>query len=234
MNNKRNSTWCASVLGTLLAVSSANVFSLSGEARWIEVHVLDKQSGNAVNQAAVCLGTTARPDQFGARRSDKDGVVRFENLSKIPVAMLATVSKSGYQGRQQQLEPLHQSRILIVKIVSGGGGPQCDAPLASGEEDTDSGLTIEHITIKPDSAAGGSGQVRVSVQVSGNANQIRISELADFSGAPWQAFAPTVAYTTSQGKGLKQIYVQVRRQASTEGASIEVVSPPGKTTYRVR
>ena len=233
MNNKRNSTWAAFLLGALLGVSSTNVSSYSGEDRWLEVHVLDKQSGNAVGGAAVCLGTTARPDQFGARRSGKDGVVRFENLSQRPVAMLATVSKSGYQGRQQLLEPLYQSRILIVKVVSGGGGQQCDAPLAPTEADAGSGLTIEHITIKPDSSAEGPGQVLVSVQATGDANQIRISEQADFSGAAWQALAPAVAYTTSQGKGVKQIHVQVRRQARTRGASIEVVSRPGKTTYTV-
>jgi len=234
MNNKRNSTWSASVLGALLGVTSANAFSLSVEARWIEVHVLDRQTGSAISEAAVCLGTTARPDQFGARRSDKDGVVRFEDLSQLPVPMLATVSKSGYQGRKQLLEPQNQNRILILKVVSGGGGPQCDAPLALVEDDADSGLTIERITIKPDAAADSSGQVQVSVKVSGDANQIRISEKADFSGAPWQTLAPTVAYSTSQGKGIKQIYVQVRRQAKTRGASIEVVSQPGKTTYRVR
>ncbi len=233
MNNKRNNIWSACLLGALLGVSSANAFSFPGEARWIEVHVLDRQAGNPVSAAAVCLGTTARPDQFGARRSDKKGVVRFENLSQRPVPMLATVSKSGYQGRQQLLEPLQQSRILIIKIVSGGGGPQCDAPLVPAEGDADSGLTIKHITIKPGSAAGGSGQVLVSVQVSGDANQIRISEQADFTGAPWQALVPTVAYTTSQGKGVKQIYVQVRRHARTKGASIELTSRPSKTTYRV-
>ncbi|GMQ88838.1 MAG: hypothetical protein BMS9Abin09_0276 [Gammaproteobacteria bacterium] len=234
MNNKRNSTWSACVLGALLGVTSANAFSLSVEGRWIEVHVLDKQTGNAVNEAAVCLGTTARPDQFGAMRSDKDGVVRFESLSQLPVAMLATVSKSGYQGRQQLLEPQPQNRILVLKVVSGGGGPQCDAPLARAEGDVASGLTIERITIKPDAAADNSGQVQVSVQVSGEANQIRISEQADFSGAPWQALVPAVAYSTSKGKGVKQIYVQVRRQAKAKGASIEVMSQPGKTTYRVR
>ncbi|MFQ5643709.1 MAG: hypothetical protein ACE5FQ_08415 [Thiogranum sp.] len=231
MNNKRSSIWSACLLGTLLGVSSGSAFSLSDQARWLEVHVLDKQSGQPVSDAAVCLGITARPDQFGAMRSDRDGVVRFENLSQRPVAMLTTVSKPGYQGRQQLLEPLYQSRILIIKVVSGGGGPQCDAPPAAAREDSGSGLVIERITVKPDAVA---GQVLVSVQASGEANQIRISEQPDFAGAGWQALAPAVAYTTSKGKGVKQIYVQVRRQASTEGASIEVVSKPGKTTYRVR
>ncbi|HED18142.1 MAG TPA: hypothetical protein ENI74_01395 [Gammaproteobacteria bacterium] len=234
MNNKRNSIWSACVLGALLGVTSANAFSLSAGTRWIEVHVLDKQTGNAVNGAAVCLGTTARPDQFGAMRSDKGGVVRFENLSQLPVAMLATVSKSGYQGRQQLLEPQYQNRILVLKIVSGGGGPQCDAPLARVENAAASGLIIRRITIQPDATAESPDQVRVTVQVSAEANQIRISEQADFSGAPWQALAPAVAYSTSKGKGIKQIYVQVRRQAKTRGASIEVMSQPGKTTYRAR
>ncbi|HHH43324.1 MAG TPA: hypothetical protein ENK49_04230 [Gammaproteobacteria bacterium] len=234
MNNKRNSIWLAAWLGVVFSAFSGSAFSVSDEARWLEVHVLDKQSGKPVSNAAVCLGITARPDQFGALRSDADGVARFTGLVQRPVAMQATVSKSGYQGRQQLLEPLYQSRILIIKLASGGGGPQCDAPLPASQDDTASGLAIEHIAIRPDGTAGEAGRVLVSVRVSGEANQIRISEQADFEGAPWQALAPAVAFTTSAGKGNKQIYVQVRRQAKTRGASIEVLSRPAKTSYRVR
>lgn len=234
MNKKRSSIWSACLFVTLFGVSAMSSFAFSAEARWLEVHVLDKQTGNPVKEAAVCLGTTARPDQFGARRSDSAGVVRFEDLTQRPVAMLTTISKTGYQGRQQLLEPLYQSRILIIKVVSGGGGPQCDAPLAPTKEGDESALIIKHIAVKPDSAANESGQVLVSVRVSGDANQIRISEQADFTAASWQALAPAVGFKTSEGKGVKQIHVQVRRQAKTKGASIEVMSRPAKTTYRVR
>jgi len=231
MNNKRNRIWSTCLLGALMGVVSGSVFSMSSAERWLEVHVLDKQSGDPVSDAAVCLGITARPDQFGAMRSDKNGVVRFENLSQRPVAMLTTVSKSGFRGLQQRLEPLYQSRVLIIKLASGGGGPQCDAQQAQAQGDSESGLVIERISVKADAMA---GRVLVSVRVSGAANQIRISEKSDFDGASWQKLEPAVVYTTSQGKGVKQIYVQVRRQASTKGASIEVVSEPGNTRYRVR
>jgi len=234
MNNKNRYFTVNFLIGLVLATFAASVFSFSDESHWLEVRVFSKQSDRAVSGAAVCLGTTARPDQFGAGRSNEDGVVRFENLSQRPVPLLATVSKQGFQGRKQLLEPLHQSRVLVLRIASGGGGPECEAALEPQDNTGSSGLTLDRIDISADSGTGESGKVLISTAASGPVNQIRISEKADFSGASWQPYQPAVAYTLSQGKGLKQVHVQVRRFSEVEGASIEVVSPPKKAGHRVK
>ena len=234
MNNKSRYFWITFLIGSFLAGFSASVFSFSDESHWLEVRVFNKQSDRAVSGAAVCLGTTARPDQFGARRSNEDGVVRFEDLSQIPMPLLATVSKQGFQGRKQLLEPLYQSRVLVMKIVSGGGGPECSAPAEPLDNASSSGLTVNRIAISADSGTGESGNVLISATVSGPVNQIRISEQDDFAGASWQVYQPAVAYTLSQGKGLKKIHVQVRRVSEAKGASIEVVSSPKKAQYLVQ
>ena len=234
MNNKSRFFWITFMTGALLAGFSASVFSFPGESHWLEVRVFNKQSDRALSGAAVCLGTTAKPDQFGAERSNEEGVVRFENLSQMPMPLLATVSKQGFQGRKQLLEPMHQSRVLVMRIASGGGGPECGAPAELADNTSSSGLMVERIGIRADSGSGESGKVLIAVAVSGSANQIRISEQADIAGASWQAYQPAVAYTLSQGKGSKQVYVQVRRFSEVEGASIEVVSPPKKARHLVQ
>ena len=154
MNKKSSYFWITFLTGSFLAAFSASVFSFSDESHWLEVRVFNKQSNRAVSGAAVCLGTTARPDQFGAGRSNEDGVVRFENLSQRPMPLLATVSKRGFQGRKQLLESLYQSRVLVMRIASGGGGPECDAPAEPLDNTTSSGLTVDRIDISADSATG--------------------------------------------------------------------------------
>jgi hypothetical protein len=234
MNKKSKYFSVTFLIGLVLAAFSASVFSFSDESHWLEVRVFNKQSDRAVSGAAVCLGTTARPDQFGAGRSNEDGVVRFENLGQKPMPLLATVSRQGFQGRKQLLEPLYQSRVLVMKIASGGGGPECNAAAEPLDNTTSSGLTVDRIDISADSGTGESGNVLISVAASGPVNQIRISEQADFAGASWQAYQPAVAHTLSQGKGLKQVHVQVRRFSEVAGASIEVVSAPKKARHRVQ
>ncbi|HFD80907.1 MAG TPA: carboxypeptidase regulatory-like domain-containing protein [Gammaproteobacteria bacterium] len=215
--------------GTPMSVSGANF-----DDRWLEVHVQDAQDGRPLAGAAVCLGTSARLDQFGARRSDETGTVRFREF--LPNTMMLTVSHPGFRGRQQVLEPLYENRILVVRLAHGGGGPQCRAPVASGSgHPAAAGLAIEEVTVKSDpSSAGGDHRVLLSVRLSGTANQIRVSEQRDFADVSWQPLRGSVAYQLSDGKGLKQIFVQVRRVANTEGAAIEVVSPVKRVQYRAR
>ena len=234
MNKKTRSLRTIFLMSSVIIALSAGGYSASAESQWLEVRVFDKQSGRAVADASVCLGTTARPNQFGAMRADDNGVVRFEDFAQIPAPLLATVSKQGFQGRQQLLEPLHQSRVLVVKIAPGGGGPECDAPADAAQADASSGLSIARIDVSADPAAGDSGKVLIGAVASGPVNQIRISEKANFDGAPWQAYQPAVAYELSEGKGLKQIHVQVRRISEAEGARIQVVSAPKKVQYRRR
>ncbi len=216
--------------GVLGAIFATGAWSASLQSNWLEVHLFDKQDGKPITDAAVCLGTSARLDQFGARRTDSRGVVRFEDIR--PNSLVVTTSARGYQGRQQSLEPLHQSHVLVVKLVTGGGGPVCNAPLAVSDE-AGAGLTVEAVGVRPDINAQASGGVLVAARVSGSANQIRISEQADFKDAGWRPYKPSIPFTLSAGKGVKQLYVQVRRVSEVQGATIEVVSPVKKIRYRV-
>ena len=200
------------------------------ESHSLEVHVLDRQSGNAIDSAAVCLGTAAKTDQFGARRTNADGITRFEDLP--PNSLLVTVSKRGLQGNQQLLEPMSQHRVIVLKVAAGGGGPQCDAPPAAAVADATSGLKIDRVKISQGADGGNSNQISVSVKVSRMANQMRISESADFAGAQWQEFRSPVAFKVAPGRGVKQLYVQVRHHVQTEGAVIEVVSPVEQVRFR--
>ncbi|UCE77400.1 MAG: carboxypeptidase regulatory-like domain-containing protein [Gammaproteobacteria bacterium] len=216
-------------------VAGATVFCLAQVsvaagfgANWLEVRVLDKQNGSAVAEAAVCVGTSANPHQFGARRSDASGAVRFEDL--LSDSLVVTVSKKGYQGREQRVESLNQARVVVLKLAPGGGGPHCDAPAALAPVDVSSGLAIDGVSIRKD--PGGSGRILVSVRASGPANQVRISEQPDFGGSDWQQLEQPVPYELTDAEGVRQIYVQVRRHVESQGASIEVISPVERVQYR--
>jgi hypothetical protein len=220
-----------------LAAAGLSVFGLAAtaaplEPNWLEVHLVDKQAGKPVANAAVCLGTSARTDQFGAIRTDSSGVARFDDIR--PNALVLTVSTPGYQGRQQVLEPMYESRVLEVRLVTGGGGPVCDAPQAVAETDMGSGLSVGEVTVRAASGSPQAADVLVSVNTSGEANQIRISEQADFRNAEWEPYKPVLSFTLSPGAGLKQLYVQVRRATQVQGASIEVMSPAKRVIYNAR
>lgn len=217
-------------LSTLAAVLvSASGQLLAADSNWLEVHLLGKQDGKPLANAAVCVGTSARPDQYGARRTDDNGVVRFADIRPHPLVVIT--SKTGFQGKQQLLEPLYQSRVLVVKLATGGGGPECDAALDEQAAEAAPALVIEAVRVRADNNAQPSG-VLVSARVAGKANQIRISEQADFRSAAWQTLGDAVPFELSDGAGLKQLYVQVRRASEVQGASIEVQSPVKRVAYR--
>lgn len=214
----------AAIVLWLVTAGSASAY----ESDWLEVRVTDQQTGHAIVDAAVCLGTSANPDQFGARRTDDKGAVRFADL--LSDSLLVTVSGQGYKGREQRVERGNQARVLVLKLTRGGGGPHCDAPLGSTPADQTPGLSIDGVSIRKD--PGDSGRILLSVRTSGPANQVRISEVADFAGSDWQELQQPVSYQLAEGQGVRQIYVQVRRHAQAQGASIEVISPVEKVGYR--
>ena len=230
MNNSHLGYWLTLLGATLAAFVTVNAGAAQLQSNWLEVHLFDKQGGQPLADVAVCLGTRARLDQFGAKRSDSQGVVRFEDIR--PHSLVVTASGRGYQGRQQLLEPLYQSHVLVVKLATGGGGPVCDAPSGASAESAAS-LTVDAVRVRSDINAQAPNGVLVSARVSGPANQIRISEQADFKGAGWLSYEPSVPVTLSAGKGVKQLYIQVRRVSEVQGASIEVVSPVKTVQYRV-
>ena len=218
----------AFVSGTIVCCLGLLSTAAGYQSDWLEVRVLDKQSGSAVPDAAVCVGTSANPHQFGARRSDDNGAVRFDDL--LSDSLLVTVSKQGYQGREQRVESPNQARVVVMKLAPGGGGPHCDAPAALAPVDVSSGLAIDGVSIRKD--PGGSARILVSVRASGPANQVRISEQADFAGSDWQELQQPVPYDLTGTEGVRQIYVQVRRHVQSQGASIEVISPVEQVRYR--
>ncbi len=203
-----------------LALVSGGSMAVSAGPQWLEVHAFDKQSGKPLVDVAVCLGTAARPDQFGAQRTDRNGVVRFDDV--LSVSLTLTASRSGYKGREQLLERMHQSRVLVLKLATGGGGPECAAAPSTQNDDVADGITIESVNIRPDD--GVENGVLVAVTTSGRPNQIRISEQPEFNGATWQPYKKTVSYTLGAGAGNKSVYVQVRRASEVKGASIAVES----------
>ncbi len=232
MNNQHPRYWLALLTAVLTGMLGVAAQAASLEPSWLEVHLVSTQTGKPVPNAAACLGTSARSDQFGAKRADNGGVVRFEDIQ--PHALVLTVSGQGFQGRQQVLEPLYESRVLVVALVSGGGGPVCDAPPAVADADMRSGLTLDNVRVGADVSSSNGAGVLVSTRASGPVNQIRISEQADFRDADWQPYKTVVPVTLSAGAGVKQLYVQVRRATEAQGASIEVVSPVKKVSYQVR
>ena len=118
-------------------------------------------------------------------------------------------------------------------MVTGGGGPECQAVLDEQAVEAAPGLVIEAVRVRADINAQPSG-VLISARVAGKANQIRISEQADFKAAPWQQLSDAVPFELSEGAGLKQLYVQVRRASEVQGASIEVQSAVKRVGYRRR
>lgn len=209
------------ILFTLLVASAPGV------SMALTVQVLDRSTGEALDNASVCLGTRANPEQLGAKRTSTDGMARFDNA--LPDQVLITVAKSGFKGNRQVLETANQ--MLVLKLASGGGGPQCNAPATQANGQDYGGLSIVDIDVEKQAPTGAGEHVLVSVTVEGKANQIRISESADMSEAEWQALRTPIAYRLDGNSGAREIYVQVRRYAQTEGAKIEIISPVRKFRY---
>jgi len=227
MNRHKNWGISAGILWLL----TIPVWSVAYGSNWLEVRVIDKQSGSPVGQAAVCLGTSARSDQFGAHRAAADGVVRFEDL---PVnSMTLTASRRGYQGKQQRVGPLLGNRVIVLSLAQGGGGPVCTAIAATEEQPpATEQVQITSVRVVADKTSSSAARVIVIIGASGEADQVRIAESADFAGVGWKDLKPKNGYTLSPGKGLKQLYIQVRHSVRTKGASIEALSPVKSVLYR--
>lgn len=229
MAHTRRKNWTYLLLAAISIALPTTAVALDYGSSNLSIQVLDKGSGKAVGNAAVCLGTSANSKQFGVERTGADGMARFGEL--LPDSLLVTVSKPGFKGSEQVLEPVSTNRVFMLKITSGGGGPVCSAPPVRANQSESGGLNIRHIAVDKTISTGAAGQVLVSVTVQGTANQVRISEVADFSGADWRALQFPIPYQLSEGGGPKDIYVQVRRYAHMEGANIEVASPVRRVKY---
>ncbi len=203
------------------------------QATDLTVQVQVKGSGQALADAAVCLGTAANPSQFGAYRTAMEGRVRFENVPRH--GHLLTVSKPGYLGISRPVDTFGTEQVLIIGLARGGGGPTCDAapPADAAEAPTAAGLLVERLRLNGGARTTRDRHLRLTVQLHGEANQYRVSETADFRDADWQSFGDTLEYTLSEGRGLKRVYFQVRRYRSVGQSSLETLSPVTSATIRL-
>ena len=197
----------------------------------VQVQVSERAGNTPLAGAAVCLGTPARIDQFGARLTDRNGVAVFTDVPRTTIVV--TASGSGYMSGQETLVTSTSNRILVMSLPAGGGGVQC--PLgskASGE--TGSSLGVSRFALNKGAASTPSMQVTLDNSVQGQPTQYRASERADFHGAAWQDYSKAPVFSLSAGKGRKTVYFQVRRHATLGEAKLETLSPVMQDTIRLQ
>lgn len=209
-------------------ISALLVFALlvfaSGElsAADLRVRVFERGGNVPLTGVAVCLGTQARQDQFGATRTDADGYAVFDS---VPGArLLVTASMPGFMSEQEMLVTSNTSRMLVLSLSSGGGGPRCltdDTEISRFEP----ALRIDRFIINNGAAVTTSRGVTLDSRISGTPTQYRVSEQDDFSDAEWLNFKTSPGFMLSPGAGKKTVYYQVRRHSTLNGAVLETVAP---------
>jgi hypothetical protein len=195
---------------------------LAASAADIRVRVFERGDQAPLVNAAVCLGTSARIDQFGSRMTDDEGYVSFTNVPRAP--LLITISRAGYMSGQESLVTSTANRMLVMSLSTGGGGTPC--PLDNSVSRVYSGgLSVSRFSLNNGKAVTAGRTVTLNNQVNSQATQYRASEGADFSGASWQEYTTAPAFQLSPGPGKKVVYFQVRRHATAGDANIETLSP---------
>ncbi len=208
----------------------AALLSFSVNAADLRVRVFERGGNVPLPGVAVCLGTHARPDQFGASLTDANGYVLF---SEVPRAkLLVTASMPGYMSEQESMVTSTSNRMLVLSLAGGGGGPKCRITTADTIESA-SGLAIRRYAINNGARQADSQTVRLHNSLNGMATHYRASEQRDFADAQWQVYATAPEFKLSSGPGLKRVYLQVRRHSTVNGATLETVSPAVQDTIRV-
>ncbi len=219
---RRGATWLAGALALALNAQAADV----------KVRVLDKVSGKPLSGAAVCLGTTAQTDQFGAFLTPGDGTVVFRN---VPVTTMAlTVSKQGYMGYQGIKSPAAYDRVFVVPLPQGGLGPQCRAAVPyEGPGARAPGLHLGALRIEGGRSVTHDRTVTLHARVRGEPTEYRASERPDFEGAQWRPYREPIRFQLSPGAGRKTVYLQVRKYRKLNGASLQSTSNVVKASIRL-
>jgi hypothetical protein len=211
-------TW---LLTAAVAVSAADV----------QVQVSEREGNAPLVGAAVCLGTSARIDQFGAMLTDQSGFAVFTDVPRTTI--LVTASGRGYKSEQETMITSTSNRILVMSLPAGGGGVQC--PLGTGSSGkVFSGLSVSRFAVNNGAASAVTGQVTLDNIVQGQPTQYRASERADFKGAEWQAYSKAPVFKLAAGAGKKTVYFQVRRHATINGANLETLSPVMQDAIRLQ
>ena len=210
------------ILTAFILMTGSLVLSASALAADIRVQVYDRGGNAPLANAAVCVGTSAKIDQFGARMTDAHGSAVFSGVPRA--AILVTVSSSGYKSEQETIVNSTSNRTLAMSLSTGGGGTPC--PLdESGNRVYEGGLVVSRFSLDNGKGSTADGTVTLNNTVKGTVTQYRASERADFSGAEWQDYSKAPSFTLSAGPGKKLVYFQVRRHANVNGAVIETLSP---------
>ena len=215
---------------TLMGVVCASL-SLVVEASDLRVRVFERGGNVPLPGVSVCLGTSARLDQFGSSKTDSNGYVLFSEVPRAQIVV--TASMSGYKSEQESLVTSNTSRMLVLSLTAGGGGTDCAvSDTAVGQLSAQ--LKVSRFAINKGARQTSSRTVNLDNSVSGMATQYRASERRDMEGAEWQYYASAPGFTLSEGPGLKRIYLQVRRHSTVNGATLETVSPVVQDTINLR
>ena len=204
------------MLATFFLVTSSGV-----SAAELTVRVFERGGKAPLQGVAVCLGTSARITQFGAKLTDAGGYVVFSGVPRT--SLVLTASGSGYMGTQERITGSGENRMLVLSLPAGGGGAECplDQDAAASRGGT---LGVESFILNGGAAVTTDAVVTLDYKISGHATQYRASEQPDFQGADWLALDASPRYRLSPGSGNKTVYFQVRRYARINGADIETRS----------
>jgi hypothetical protein len=205
-----------SLLTVLLLMMSFNIYAAE-----ITVRVFERGGKLPLKGVAVCLGTSARLDQFGVSMTDLEGYAVFTGLPQTP--MVVTVSRPGYMSGQEHMKGSVENRMLVMSLPTGGGGTICPHG-QRGLTQTDTGLELEYFRLNNGAAVSSNASVTLDNKFSGHASQYRASEKPDFRGAEWQEYQKRPHFQLSAGRGNKTVYFQVRRYAKINGADLEARS----------
>ena len=216
---------------SVFLLSLVLLLPLAASAADIRVRVFERGDQTPLVNAAVCLGTSARIDQFGAHMTDNEGYVSFTDVPRAP--LLLTVSRAGYMAAQESLVTSTANRMLVMSLSTGGGGTPC--PMGNSVSRVYSGgLSVSRFLLDNGKAVTADPTVTLNNQVNSQATQYRASERADFSGASWQEYAAAPAFQLSPGPGKKVVYFQVRRHATAGDANIETLSPTARDSITLQ
>ena len=216
---------------SVFLLSLVLLLPLAASAADIRVRVFERGDQTPLVNAAVCLGTSARIDQFGAHMTDNEGYVSFTDVPRAP--LLLTVSRAGYMAAQESLVTSTANRMLVMSLSTGGGGTPC--PMGNSVSRVYSGgLSVSRFLLDNGKAVTADPTVTLNNQVNSQATQYRASERADFSGASWQEYSVAPAFQLSPGPGKKVVYFQVRRHATAGDANIETLSPTARDSITLQ
>ena len=192
---KRVTEWLAFFL--MAGVASA---AFSSDLR---VRVFERGGNAPMAGVAVCLGTPARLNQFGAMLTDPGGYAVFSDVPQT--ALLVTASRAGFKAEQENVVTSNMDRMLVLSLSAGGGGSQCELDSAGSSQQA-SGLDVTRFAISNGAPKTGQRAVTLYSRVAGEPTQYRASERADLLDAQWQAYSGKAAFELSDGAGNKVIY----------------------------